>query len=420
MKSLMVRCDNGCKWVGELRSLEEHFSTCDNALVSCPNRCDTGNQKVKISRRNLKNHLTKKCPRRKHRCKYCGELGEYKERTEVHLLKCKKRPHPCQYCGQIGEYKERTEVHVLQCRRRPYTCPHCQKVGEYHNVTTTHLQKCAKRQHACQYCGQYGEYLVLTTTHLQSCPRVETPCPNKCGETFLRFQEKEHQSKCQYEVVSCKYKEIGCGAEQYRKDIQKHEEENLLHLNIAMKTILTLSTALIGLENKQITSSDPSSSGFVFRVREFQRYKTSGGKFYSDPFHTHNGGYKMCGVIISGGCGEGKGTHVTVAACLMKGDNDDSLTWPFTGTVTFELLNQLEDKNHHGYTTPSFPANKTKVSGRVVEGQRATGLGKNTFIPHTELDYNPDKNCQYLKDDTLVFRVSVEVPDRKPWLECTV
>ena len=34
----------------------------------------------------------------------------------------------------------------------------------------------------------------------------------------------------------------------------------------------------------------------------------------------------------------------------MKGDSDDSLTWPFTGKVTFELLNQLEDNNHHKMT----------------------------------------------------------------------
>ena len=45
--------------------------------------------------------------------------------------------------------------------------------------------------------------------------------------------------------------------------------------------------------------------------------------------------------------GDGEGTQVTVAACLMKGDNDDSLTWPFTGIVTIELLNQLENKNYH-------------------------------------------------------------------------
>ena len=53
----------------------------------------------------------------------------------------------------------------------------------------------------------------------------------------------------------------------------------------------------------------------------------------------------MCLEVYANGIADGKGTHVSVVACLMKGDNDDSLSWPFTGSVTFELLNQLEDKN---------------------------------------------------------------------------
>ena len=59
------------------------------------------------------------------------------------------------------------------------------------------------------------------------------------------------------------------------------------------------------------------------------------------------GGTKCGWRVYANGNGDGKGTHVSVFAHLMKGDNDDYLTWPFTGTVTFELLDQLESKNHH-------------------------------------------------------------------------
>ena len=37
---------------------------------------------------------------------------------------------------------------------------------------------------------------------------------------------------------------------------------------------------------------------------------------------------------------------------------------------------------------------------------------------HSALGYDAKKNTQYLKDDTLYFRVSVAVADHKPWLEC--
>ena len=73
------------------------------------------------------------------------------------------------------------------------------------------------------------------------------------------------------------------------------------------------------------------------------------------------------------------------------------------------LLNQLEDKNHMART----------VTFNATHNARAGGLpwGYNCFIPHSGLARDPVKNTQYLKDDTLYFKMSVEVDDRKPWLE---
>ncbi len=42
--------------------------------------------------------------------------------------------------------------------------------------------------------------------------------------------------------------------------------------------------------------------------------------------------------------------------------------------------------------------------------------GDPMFIPHSALGHDPVKNTQYLKDDTIYFRVKVE--DNKPWLQC--
>ncbi len=47
--------------------------------------------------------------------------------------------------------------------------------------------------------------------------------------------------------------------------------------------------------------------------------------------------------VDANGDGNGKGTHVSVYICLMRGDNDDNLKWPFKGTIEVSLLNQLED-----------------------------------------------------------------------------
>ncbi len=70
----------------------------------------------------------------------------------------------------------------------------------------------------------------------------------------------------------------------------------------------------------------------------------------------------------------GSGTHVSVEMCLMKGANDNYLTWPFIGTVTFELLNQLRDRGHHKGTF-TFPQTHP-ASQRVTEDEMASvGFG---------------------------------------------
>ena len=214
--------------------------------------------------------------------------------------------------------------------------------------------------------------------------------------------------------MPCKYAEVGCKEKPLRKDLTTHEEDDQLHLRITKETVLELNKKITTLESVQKRTT---ISPCTFRLTNYQKNKKDGDEFYSPPFYTSHTGYKMCIEVDANGWGTGKGSHVTVFAFLMKGDNDDSLTWPFTGSVTFELLNQLEDKNHHTFTT-LFPADNA-ASKRVVEDERAMiGWGRSKFIPHTELHYNPAKNCQYLKNDTLVFRVSVDVP--KSWLMCTV
>ena len=64
--------------------------------------------------------------------------------------------------------------------------------------------------------------------------------------------------------------------------------------------------------------------------------------------------------------GSGKGSHLSIYARIMKGQHDDHLQWPFTGTIIIELLNWLEDKGHYKMTL-SIDTNNDFV--RVTEGE---------------------------------------------------
>ena len=311
-------------------------------------------------------------------CQWVGELGS----LETHLKTCEYTTIPCTNECKHNDQIRRKDLddHLTNdCPRRQYECPHCQKMGEHQERTTAHLDACLK---------------------------VKVPCPNEpCSITIPRDNITSHLSVCSYQRVRCKYAAVGCKQRPPRKNLKEHEENYRLHLRVTTKKTLELTT----LTKKRLIK---------FKFTEFQQKKMNDITFYSQPFFTFSNGYKMCICAVANGNGDGKATHVSVYAYLMKGPNDDSLSWPFTGTVTFELLNQLEDDNHHKKTV-TFPEDR-ESSQRVVDGEAAlAGYGQPKFISHADLDYKQDTNTQYLVDDTLVFSVYVQVASYKPWLECT-
>ena len=44
--------------------------------------------------------------------------------------------------------------------------------------------------------------------------------------------------------------------------------------------------------------------------------------------------------------GDRKDNYISLYCHLMRGENDDHLKWPFKGTITITLLNQLKDNGH--------------------------------------------------------------------------
>ena len=151
--------------------------------------------------------------------------------------------------------------------------------------------------------------------------------------------------------------------------------------------------------------SEPGVLPTELTMTNLERRKMDSDCWYSRPFYTHPQGYKLCLKVYANDVGDSEGTHVSVYAYLMRGKFDDHLKWPFRGHVTVAMLNQLEDKNHTTRTIPFTDTTDNTVVGRVTKGAAAQGWGYDTFVVHTELNYNPTKNCQYLKYDCLRFKI---------------
>lgn len=124
--ALPIRCihsEEGCRWTGQMKQLQVrrsscfslslhhslarsgaqhmgqicwmcgwfllrpqgHFSTCAFNVIPCPNRCS-----VKLTRRDLPDHLQHDCPKRKVKCEFCGSefTGEAYEVNAAILVFC--------------------------------------------------------------------------------------------------------------------------------------------------------------------------------------------------------------------------------------------------------------------------------------------------------------------------------------------
>ena len=133
--------------------------------------------------------------------------------------------------------------------------------------------------------------------------------------------------------------------------------------------------------------------------------------WFSVPFFAFKEGYKMTLVLRMGGYKTGKGTHVSFYVRPMKGPHDDNLEqlgyWPLRGTFTIELLNQLNDSDHHSQEASMEHAyDKCSLcTNRVLNNNIApTGWGSHRFISHKAIF----QDGKYLKNDCADFRISYE------------
>ena len=137
-------------------------------------------------------------------------------------------------------------------------------------------------------------------------------------------------------------------------------------------------------------------SGAQFTMTDFEEYKKDNDMWWSSHFYTHPNGYRMCLRVHANGLGSSKGIHLSVFLCLMRGEFDDQLKWPFKGSVTIKLMNQEEDKDHIVQTAKYQKSLSEEYFTRVMEEERSSKVwGIFNFLPLTKL------KPKYLKNDCI-------------------
>ena len=340
------------------------------------------------------------CPNRELGCEWVGELG-YLDR---HL---NSDPHP--------------ESQLDGCQLALIECIHCWEGIRRDAIADHQLERCPQRPFSCEHCSEYDStHEDVTLYHWPECRCFPLPCPNDCAlsESGVQRQNLDLHvaEECPLTVVPCELRLAGCNATLRRADMANHLKEDAI-AHISLLAVQNQRLAMQLHETQELNARLKKTTEMLhvvpttFTMHGFEEHRAKDSEWYSPPFYTHAGGYKMSLRIDARGRGRAKDTHVSVFACLVRGDYDSCLAWPFCGTITYELLNQLPgDKGHHTKTTEYDTMTSLRSAGRVVAGERSGGWGKVKFLPHSELGYNRTKRRQYLKDDCLVLRiVSVEL-----------
>ena len=140
-------------------------------------------------------------------------------------------------------------------------------------------------------------------------------------------------------------------------------------------------------------------------MSNFSQYKLGGETWFSPPFYTDSGGYKLQLAVHANGVVPFEGTHVSMCVYLMKGEYDESLNWPFNlHYITVEVLNWI---SNYGHVHVIFEEHVPDSCNRVTMGERAVnGMCYQHFISHDNLQYDPKSNTQYLHNDLMCFRIS--------------
>ena len=298
----------------------------------------------------------------------------------------------------------------------------------------------------CPVCREENLAAMKDNFHKRKVLSLKVRCPHKAegcewqGE--LRSLEQHVAQSCGLKVIRCDFSYAGCGAQLQRRLMSAHMKEGMeAHLSLLslvaqevpkLQTVVQQQTDLVKKQDDQLKQQGDQmkqqgdqmklmadlikQQGDLIKQMEnrikqlekplppvdiimddFEQHKKSNDIWYSPPFYTHLGGYRMCLRVDANGVVGGKGTHVSVHVYLMRGEFDDLLKWPFRGEVTIQL--KKNDPPH--YQKILHLSENDHVVCKPTKERNDGGWGYDEYISHADLYAGG-----YLKDDKLVFCVS--------------
>ena len=346
--------------------------------------------------------------------------------------------HECEFVEPPPKHVQSECPICLQILREPHLISCCG-----HNFCAACIERVEEDDKPCPLCKEPSFTTMANKGLKRTLNEFRVDCPhrlNGCEWVGELGKLNEHlhsdpqpQLRCQFLVVPCVLHHAGCEVTLPRKDMADHmKEDSVAHISFLAienhrltqqnaeledrtnKQSQELARVTVKLEESRIQRQKlfrycemqrdivPVTS----RMAKFEELREKGTNWNSRPFYTSMGGYKVFLSVNPNGSSAGTGTHVSVYIHLMRGEFDSNLKWPFQGTFFIQLVNQLVMNGpHHSYQCRFTDATPECSTTLVTDAKISSGWGAPKFILHSQLGLNLASNCQYLKDDSLIFRI---------------
>ncbi len=180
---------------------------------------------------------------------------------------------------------------------------------------------------------------------------------------------------------------------------------------------IRIKEVVINAERISPTSFSSADSSWIAECRlpNYSKLRKKNEKWKSEPFYTipPNKGYKFLLAVHTNGKDPFVNESISVYTHLLKGENDDNLSFPFRNVITVQLVNRIEDKQHIeasiDYSDPKGISYGDRVTTFSI-GSRFfdyNGWGYADFAKQKYLEFNKHSNTKYLNDDELLFRIFI-------------
>ncbi|XP_068714053.1 TNF receptor-associated factor 6-like [Montipora foliosa] len=162
------------------------------------------------------------------------------------------------------------------------------------------------------------------------------------------------------------------------------------------KTILTRSIP----RTASLKRGPSSDTYFIFKITEVAQHRENETPIFTDAVYSYSQERIVGMRIYPQGVGSGRGTHVALFIHMIKGDFDNSLVWPFRGTVTISVLDQSCSRDQSDISRIIQVKPNLTAFQQPREAICRTGYGFKRFAP-IEKFFGP----QYVKDGELLLKI---------------